>query len=109
MNDKDELKYIKEIPDINNPSKMSKWVKEKDDYVYIEGFCDKCLAGTGFPKMKNGGTQQKLNYIEDLMSEILLKKANEKGFKLINSKFIELEVAENLYAIIIGKFIPVEL
>ena len=67
--------------------------------LYLEGWADACLAGTGFPLMEEGGTERKIQYIKDLSKEILPRKGKEQGLKLIASGFQETPDAENLYGV----------
>lgn len=98
----DEL--IDDVPDVNRPSNINYWVKRGDEHIYLEGWCDKCLAGTGFPPMERGGTAEKIAYMEDLTPEILARKAQERGLELIEGGFKEIEDAEHLYGVTWGVY-----
>ncbi|MGQ9545934.1 MAG: hypothetical protein ACUVTR_02045 [Dehalococcoidia bacterium] len=97
-------KLISDVPDVNDPSKINYWVKVDDKEVYLEGWCDKCLAGTGYPPMEAGETLAKLAYMKDMTKEILPRKAKERGLELIEGGFIELEEAKNLYGVTYGVY-----
>lgn len=93
---------IEGVPDENDPDVLSYWQKANDNEVYLEGWADLCLAGTGFPPMEEGETARKVAYIEDLTPEILQRKAKERGLKLIEGGFKETPDAENLYGVTYG-------
>jgi len=103
---KKKLKELIEgVPDENDPDVINYW---KDigggKLVYLEGWCDECLAGTGFPLMAEGGYEQKLAYIRD-MTDIVLSRPEEikeKGLKLLEGGFVETPDAENLYGVTYG-------
>jgi hypothetical protein len=97
-------KVIDAIPDVDDPDVINYWQSIGDEEVYLEGWSDKCLAGTGFPKMEAGGTSEKVDYIRDLTRDILERKGREKGLTLIEGGFIELDEAENLYGITYGVY-----
>jgi len=97
---------INKVPDVGAPEEtcISYWQKVQGRFVYLEGWADACLAGTGFPTMEEGETARKIAYIEDLTEEILPRKAKEKGLKLIEGGFIETPDAENLYGVTWGVY-----
>ncbi len=97
-------KLIDDVPDANNPAAINYWVTVGDEEVYLEGWCDKCLAGTGYPPMEGGETLAKLDYMRDMTAGILPRKAKEKGLELIEGGFIELEEVENLYGVTYGVY-----
>lgn len=96
--------FTKEIPDVNNADKMIKWIDSGNQKIYLEGFCDECLSGTGFPTIEGGETENKINYIRDLADEIAQRKAKERGLKLTSTEFIETPDASNLYGVLVAKF-----
>jgi len=101
-NDKQKLqKLIEAVPDVGDPEEtcISYWQKFGDKMLYLEGWADACLAGTGFSPIEEGETERKIEFIKDLIKEILPRKAKEKGLKLIASGFQETPDAENLYGI----------
>lgn len=95
---------IKKIPDVNDPRRINYWVQKGNRWIYIEGWCDKCLLGTGFPSMEKGGTFDKVVYMEDMTPKILEAKAKERGLKLLRGGFAETEDKENLYGVTWGVF-----
>ena len=104
---KQTLNYIinklENVPDTANPENINYWIKLDDNLLlYIEGWSDECLSGTGFPKIDEGGTEEKLNYIRDLTPKILKKKAEERNLRLITGDFYETSNKINLYGITYG-------
>jgi len=95
---------IEDVPDIGEPEEIciSYWQEINDKIVYLEGWTDACLAGTGFPPMERGETADKIAYIEDLTPDILNRKAKESGLKLLEGGFRETPDAENLYGVSYG-------
>lgn len=101
ISDKKLEELINKVPDIGAPEEtcISYWQKVGDKFVYLEGWADACLAGAGFPLMEEGETARKIAYIEDLVKEILPRKAKERGLRLIKGGFKEMPDAENLYGV----------
>lgn len=97
-------KLVDEVPDVNDPAKINYWVAKDGILIYLEGWSDACLAGTGFPLMTEGGHESKIAYIKDLTPDILKKKAEEKDLRLIKGGFIETESATNLYGVTYGVY-----
>lgn len=102
----DLLRLITAVPDIGDVEEtcITYWQKFKGKMIYLEGWADACLAGTGFPLMEEGSTGEKIDYIKDLSKEILPRKAKERGFKLIEGGFYEMPDATNLYGVTWGIF-----
>jgi len=96
--------YVNNLPDVNDAGRMVEWYDIGDKRVYIEGWCDDCLSGTGFPLLEEGGTEEKLDYIKDISGQRLPSKARELDLALIDSGFVELEDAANLYGVTYGIF-----
>jgi hypothetical protein len=80
---------IGEVPDVNDPDRICYWVEADDEMVYLEGWCDKCLIGTGFPTIEAGNHEEKIDYIKDITEETLKRKAKERGLRLIRGGFVE--------------------
>jgi len=97
-------KLIDAVPDIGDPEEtcISYWQKVGDKLLYLEGWADACLAGTGFPLMEEGETARKIAYIEDLTKEVLPRKAKERELKFLEGGFRETPDAENLYGVTWG-------
>jgi len=104
-------KLIKAVPDKNDTAAINYWVDIGDKIVYIEGWIDKCLAGTGFPDITEGGWSDKIDYIVELTNEILPRKARERSFSFLEGGFRQFEAGERawLYGVtwgIYGKHLP---
>lgn len=95
---------IDDVPDVDDPSDINYWVTEGEHEVYLEGWCDQCLAGTGFLKIEEGGWDAKIDYIVDLTPGILARKAQERGFELLDGGFIEARHPEHLYGVTWGVY-----
>lgn len=93
---------IDQVPDEDDPDILSYWVEVDDKMVYLEGWSDKCLAGTGFPPMEEGEIARKVAYIEDLTPGILERKAKERGLRLLEGRFVETPYEDNLYGVSYG-------
>lgn len=103
-----ENKLLNKIPDVNNADEMIKVLDDERQVIYFEGFCDECLSGTGFPTMEQGNTENKLNYIRDLIPNIIKNKEKENNWKCISNVFYETEDKINLYGILILSFIKLD-
>ncbi len=96
------------VPDVNDPDVICYWQRVNDEYLYLEGWCDECLIGTGFPLMEEGNHQEKISYIKDMTALTLNKKAKAtenpfgKELKLLEGGFEEIEDAVNLYGVSYG-------
>lgn len=98
-------KLIDTVPDVDDPSKINYWVTVGDKEIYLEGWADKCLAGTGFPPMEDGEWDAKIDYIKDLTPGILERKAKERGLEFISGGFVEKtdeDYPEHLYGVTYG-------
>lgn len=110
VTDKEIERLIKEVPDTDNTRLINYWRRVNDEVIYLEGWCDKCLMGTGFPPMERGETASKITYIEDLTPGILEMKAKAKEnpwgieLKLVKGEFVELEDANYLYGVTYGVY-----
>lgn len=94
--------FIDDVPDENDPDVINYWQRIDDFAIYLEGWCDECLAGTGFPPMERGETREKVDYIRGLTPGILEKKAKEHNLTLLQGGFKELEDADHLYGVTWG-------
>lgn len=98
---------IDEVPDVNDPTGVNYWVEVDDELVYLEGWCDECLAGTGFPPIGGGEWDQKIEYMRDLTPSILERKAKERNLELIYGGFVEKteeDYPEHLYGVTYGVY-----
>jgi len=101
------LKAVKGVPDTKKPSRINYWVPVRwvpdglYDRIYLEGWSDECLAGTGFLSIEEGGWDEKIDYIKDLTPGILFTKERERDLELIAGGFIEFE-DEDYYSHLYG-------
>lgn len=56
-------KFIEAVPDEDDSLAINYWVDMGDKKVYLEGWIDKCLAGTGYPPMEGGEWDSKIQYM----------------------------------------------
>ncbi len=92
-----------EVPDTNNPAKINYWLDIGKYKVYVEGWCDKCFAGTGIGEYE---TQAKLNYAEDLSPQIFEKKQMRTSRKFLEGRFIETPDKDFIVGVTIGVYLP---
>ncbi|KKK58419.1 hypothetical protein LCGC14_3044620, partial [marine sediment metagenome] len=99
-------KLIEAVPDVNDTLAINYWVDMGDKAVYLEGWCDKCLAGTGFPDITEGGWTNKIEYMVTLTNETIPRKAREKGYELIEGGFRQFPAGDRawLYGVSWGVF-----
>lgn len=108
-------KFINEVPDKNDTRAINYWLDWGDRKVYLEGWIDKCLAGTGFPPMEGGEWDEKIQYMVRVGSRTLLEKQEEKNrplgmapgfFRLLEGGFREFEAGEKswLYGVSWGAY-----
>ncbi|MHA1495557.1 MAG: hypothetical protein ACTSRQ_16260 [Candidatus Thorarchaeota archaeon] len=87
------------VPDIPKPSEIFAEIRGKDRMLWIEGWCDGCIASEGFPSKNEGMLQEKLAYIREATPKFLRQRAEEKGMDIMWSGFIPLEDKEFLYGV----------
>ncbi|MFX1263702.1 MAG: hypothetical protein ACFFAZ_16755 [Promethearchaeota archaeon] len=92
------------VPDIPEPSKIMTEIQGKDRVLWLEGWCDGCIASKGFPPKGEGMLQEKLDHIKDLTPGFLEKRAKERGMKVRWSGFLPLREKEYLYGVSWGIF-----
>jgi len=95
---------VEDVPDVDDPGEINYWVTEGDYKVYLEGWCDQCLAGTGFPSIEEGEYDAKIAYMVKLTAETLPRKATERGLELLDGGFITSEMAGHLYGVSWGVY-----
>lgn len=112
-------KFINEVPDENDTVAINYWLDWGDKWVYLEGWCDKCLAGTGFPSIEDGEWDSKIEYMVRDAHRTLIRKQSreelplwlarreERGLNLIEGGFREFEAGEYewLYGVTWGVYI----
>jgi hypothetical protein len=115
-------KMIIEVPDTDNCDLINYWKKHGDYMVYLEGWNDGCLSGTGHIPMYAGEWEKKIDYIKELTPSILMgnpsrtdlpnvvkKWKGNNDLKLVSGGFIENEdYPEYLYGVTYGvyKLVP---
>jgi hypothetical protein len=87
------------VPDIPEPSKIMFEIEHKDRVLWLEGWCDGCIAGKGFPPKGKGMLQEKLDHIRNLTPGFLKERAKKRGMLVQHSGFIPLDDKEFLYGI----------
>lgn len=98
---------IDNVPDIDDPARINYWVELDDYLVYLEGWSDECLAGTGFPPIADGEWDRKVAYIKDLTPAILERKAKERNLEFLEGGFVEKtdeDYSEYLYGVTYGVY-----
>jgi len=92
------------VPDLPEPSKIMTEVQGRDRVLWLEGWCDGCIAGKGFPPKGEGMLQEKLDHIKDLTPGFLKERAKERGMKVRWHGFLPLKEKEYLYGVSWGIF-----
>lgn len=97
---------IERVPDENDPLAINYWQDMDDKKVYLEGWIDKCLAGTGFPPMEDGEWDEKIQYMVRDTHKTLIEKERERGLTLIEGGFREFEAGDKdwLYGVTWGVY-----
>ena len=97
---------IEGVPDKNDTRAINYWRDMDDKKVYLEGWCDKCLAGTGFPPMEGGEWDEKIQYMLRDTHRTLIAKQEERNrppgigpgyFTLIEGGFREFEAGDRAW------------
>lgn len=110
-------KFIDEVPDKNDTRAINYWLVWGERHVYLEGWIDKCLAGTGFPKMEGGEWDAKIEYMIAATRRTLIAKQEDGSLSpsyiveklpltLIEGGFREFEAGEKawLYGVTWGVY-----
>lgn len=92
------------VPDIPEPSKIIAEIEGNERLLWLEGWCDGCIADKGFPLKGEGMLQEKLDHIRDLTSGFLKKRAENRGMTVLWSGFVQLDDTEHLYGVSWGIF-----
>jgi len=87
------------VPDIPRPSEIFTEIKGKDRTLWLEGWCDGCIAGKGFPLKGQGMLDEKLNYIREITPDLLKNRATKRNMTIQWSGFIPLKDKKYLYGI----------
>lgn len=70
-------RFINDVPDKNDTRAINYWLDWGKRYIYLEGWCDKCLTGTGFPPMEGGEWDDKIQYMVDITHGTLIRKQTD--------------------------------
>ncbi|MHA1961177.1 MAG: hypothetical protein ACW99U_13190 [Candidatus Thorarchaeota archaeon] len=92
------------VPDIPEPSEIMAEIKSGDRILWLEGWCDGCIADRRFPPKGEGMLQEKLDYIGELTPGFLEKRAKSRGKVLLWSGFVPLDGKDHLYGVSWGVF-----
>jgi len=92
------------VPDLPKPSEIMASIQDKDRLLWLEGWCDGCIASKGFPKKGEGMLQEKLDYIRELTPGFLADRAKKMGMAVQWSGFLPLSDKEFLYGVSWGIF-----
>lgn len=92
------------VPDIPRPSEIFAEIEGKDRTLWLEGWCDGCIAGKGFPPKGKGRLDEKLDYIREITPRFLQQRAAEKDMNVQWSGFIPLKDKQHLYGVSWGVF-----
>jgi len=87
------------VPDLPKPSEIMAEIEDKDRLLWLEGWCDGCIADKGFPLKGEGMLQEKLEYIRNLTPGFLEDRAKERGMTVQWSGFLPLSDKEFLYGV----------
>jgi len=68
---------IEEVPDENDTRVINYWQIVGDKEVYLEGWCDKCLEGMGYPPMEGGEWDSKIDHMVNDTKRTLIAKQTE--------------------------------
>jgi hypothetical protein len=93
------------VPDIPRPSEIIAEVEAGDKTLWLEGWCDGCIAGRGFPPKGQGMLKEKLHYIREVTPRFLRQRAEERDMTVEWSGFIPLKDKEHLYGVSWAVFI----
>ena len=87
------------VPDVPRPSELFAEIKGKDTTLWLEGWCDGCIASKGFPLKGQGMLKEKLDYIREITPEFLRERAAERNMRVQWSGFIPLDDKKHLYGV----------
>jgi hypothetical protein len=92
------------VPDLPKPSEIMATIQDKDRMLWLEGWCDGCIASKGFPKKGEGMLQEKLDHLRELTPGFLEERAQKRGMTVQWSGFLPLSDKEFLYGVSWGIF-----
>ncbi|UCH57541.1 MAG: hypothetical protein JSV18_01065, partial [Candidatus Bathyarchaeota archaeon] len=76
------------VPDEPKPSEIMYEVSDDNRTLWIEGWCDGCIAGKGFPPKGEGRLQEKLDHIRDLTPRLLEERAEKRNMRIRDMGFV---------------------
>ncbi len=92
------------VPDLPKPSEIIAEIQDNNRTLWLEGWCDGCIASKGFPLKSEGMLQEKLDHIRELTPGFLEERAKKRGMTVQCSGFIPLKDKEFLYGVSWGIF-----
>lgn len=87
------------VPDIPQPSEITAKIEARDKILWLEGWCDGCIAGRGFPPKGQGMLKEKLDYIRGVTPGFLRQRAADRDMTVEWSGFIPLNDKKHLYGV----------
>jgi hypothetical protein len=87
------------VPDEPKPSEIMYEISDNNRTLWLEGWCDGCIAGKEFPSKGEGGLQEKLDHIRDLTPGFLKGRAEKRGMRVRDMGFVPLDDREYLYGV----------
>lgn len=87
------------VPDIPRPSEIIAKIEAVDRTLWLEGWCDGCIAGRGFPPKGQGMHKEKLDYIREVTPGFLRQRAADRDMTVEWSGFIPLNDKKHLYGV----------
>ena len=92
------------VPDIPEPRKIFAEIKGRDRILWLEGWCDGCIAEEGFPPKGQGMLKEKLDHINGITSGFLQRRAADRDMTVQWSGFLPLRDRKHLYGVSWGIF-----
>jgi hypothetical protein len=92
------------VPDVPRPSEIMTEIVAKDRTLWLEGWCDGCIANRGFPPKGQGMLKEKLDYIREVTPGFLQQRAADRDMTIEWSGFLPLKDKEHLYGVSWGVF-----
>jgi len=92
---------INAVPDVNDTLEVNYWEFVGDELIYLEGWCDACLAYSGWAE---ASVSRKLDYFERDTPKILKHISEDRGFELVEGGFVETPDATELYGVTWGVY-----
>lgn len=87
------------VPDMEQPSEIIATIEARDKVLWLEGWCDGCIASRGFPTKGQGMLKEKLDYIREVTPEFLRQRAADRDMTVEWSGFIPLNDKKHLYGV----------